>query len=144
MNGHVRELSSPLVSISPLFRLALIKGEEASVLLHLRRHAPINGRDANGRTPLMIAATNGRSGICELLVLEGADVSLRDTEGCTAVDLATRCGHHVIAASLQARIAVSPPPVTDAAAAADPGEESIEGWEAEIEFHAPADNWSAP
>ncbi|NKC52241.1 ankyrin repeat domain-containing protein [Ochrobactrum cytisi] len=76
----------PAASISPLFRPALIKGEEASVLLHLRRHAPVNGRDANGRTPLMIAATNGRSGICELLVLEGADVSLRDTEGCTAVD----------------------------------------------------------
>lgn len=140
MNGHVRELSSPAPSISPLFRLALIKGEEASVLLHLRRHAPVNGRDANGRTPLMIAATNGRSGICELLVLEGADVSLRDTEGCTAVDLATRFGHHVIAASLEARIAVSPSPVPDETAAADPGEESIEGWEAEAEFHAPADN----
>lgn len=140
MNGHVRELSSPAASISPLFRLALIKGEEASVLLHLRRHAPVNGRDVNGRTPLMIAATNGRSGICELLVLEGADVSLRDPDGCTAVDLAIRCGHHFIAASLRSSIAVSPPPVIEPAAAAGPGEESIEGWEAETEFHAPADN----
>ncbi len=140
MNGHVRELSSSAASISPLFRLALIKGEEASVLLHLRRHAPVNGRDVNGRTPLMIAATNGRSGTCELLVLEGADVSLRDPDGRTAVDLAIRCGHHFIAASLQSSIAVSPPPVTDETASADPGEESIEGWEAETEFHAPADN----
>lgn len=140
MNGHVRELSSPAASISPLFRLALIKGEEPSVLLHLRRHAPVNGRDVNGRTPLMIAATNGRSGICELLVLEGADVSLRDPDGRTAVDLAIRCGHHFIAASLQSSIAVSPPPVIEAVAAADPGEESIGGWEAETEFHAPAEN----
>lgn len=88
----------------------------------------------------MIAATNGRSGICELLVLEGADVSLRDPDGRTAVDLAIRCGHHFIAASLQSSIAVSPPPVTDETATADPGEESTEGWEAETEFHAPADN----
>ncbi|MDI5925209.1 sigma-70 family RNA polymerase sigma factor [Rhizobium leguminosarum] len=138
MNGHVRELSSPLASISPLFRLALIKGEEASVLLHLRRHAPINGRDAYGRTPLMIAATNGRSGICELLVLEGADVSLSDADGWTAVDLATRYGHHVIASNLQAKM--SQPTVADAAATADPGEAIIEGWEAEVEFQAPADS----
>ncbi|NSZ75033.1 sigma-70 family RNA polymerase sigma factor [Agrobacterium tumefaciens] len=140
MNGHIRELSSPAASISPLFRLALIKGEEASVLLHLRRHAPVNGRDVNGRTPLMIAATNGRPGICELLVLEGADVSLRDPDGRTAVDLAIRCGHHFIAVILQPSMVVSPPPVIEAATAADPGEESIAGWEAETEFHAPADN----
>lgn len=140
MNGHVRELSSPAPNISPLFRLALIKGEEASVLLHLRRHAPVNGRDVNGRTPLMIAATNGRQGICELLVLEGADVSLRDPDGRTAGDLAIRCGHHFIAAILQPSMVVSPPPVIEAAAADDPGEESIDGWEAETEFHAPADN----
>ncbi|NKC52242.1 hypothetical protein HED63_26405 [Ochrobactrum cytisi] len=35
---------------------------------------------------------------------------------------------------------MSPSPVPDETAAADPGEESIEGWEAEAEFHAPADN----
>ncbi len=140
MNGHVRELSSPAANISPLFRLALIKGEEASVLLHLRRHSPVNGRDVNGRTPLMIAASNGRPDICELLVLEGADVSLRDPDGHTASDLAIRCGHHFIAAILQPSMVVSPPPVIEAAAAADPGEERIDGWEAETEFHAPADN----
>lgn len=139
MNGHVRELSSPAAGISPLFRLALIKGEEASVLLHLRRHAPVNGRDVNGRTPLMIAATNGRPGICELLVMEGADVTLRDPDGWTAVDLATRGGHHFIASILQACMAVSLSPVLETATAADPGEDCIAGWEAETEFHAPAD-----
>lgn len=139
MNGHVLELSSPLASISPLFRLALIKGEEASVLLHLRRHAPVNGRDAHGRTPLMIAATNGRAGICDLLIVEGADVSLSDADGCTAVDLAMRYGHHAVASSLQARIAVPLHAVTDVPASADAGEAIIEGWEAEVEFHSPAD-----
>jgi RNA polymerase sigma factor (sigma-70 family) len=88
----------------------------------------------------MIAATNGRQGICELLVLEGADVSLRDPDGRTAGDLAIRCGHHFIAAILQPSMVVSPPPIIEAAAADDPGEESIDGWEAETEFHAPADN----
>lgn len=88
----------------------------------------------------MIAATNGRQGICELLVLEGADVSLVDPDGRTAADLAIICGYHFIAAILQPSVVVSPPPVIEAAATADPGDESIDGWEAETEFHAPADN----
>lgn len=136
MNGEVRELSSPVASISPLFRLALIKGEEASVLLHLRRHAPIDGKDAHGRTPLMIAATNGRSGICDLLLDEGADISIRDPDGFNAFDLATRCGHHGLAARLQPRISVMPAFI-DAAAATDPDNAIIEGWQAEEEFQAP-------
>lgn len=84
----------------------------------------------------MIAATNGRSYICDLLLIEGADASVRDGDGCTAFDLATRYGHHGLAASLQARIAVSPA-FTVAAAAADPSDAIIEGWEAEEEFQAP-------
>ncbi|WP_234851460.1 sigma-70 family RNA polymerase sigma factor [Sinorhizobium meliloti] len=136
VNDQVRELPSSVAVISPLFRLALIKGEEVSVLLHLRRHAPVNGKDAHGRTPLMIAATNGRSGICELLIQEGADIAICDTDGCTAFDLATRYGHHDLAIRLQTKVAVSPA-LTDAAAAADQGGAIIEGWEAEDEFQAP-------
>lgn len=137
MNSRVSELLPPLTSISPLFRLALIKGEEASVLLHLRRHAAIDGRDANGRTPLMIAATSGRSDICDLLVREGADVSLHDSDGYTAYDLAMRYGHGGIAASLR------PLPLvyaasTEAPVAATPEDTIIEGWEVEEEFQAPA------
>ncbi|NEJ08541.1 sigma-70 family RNA polymerase sigma factor [Rhizobium leguminosarum] len=128
-----------VASVSPLFRLALIKGEEASVLLHLRRQAPINGKDAHGRTPLMIAATNGRSGICELLMHEGADISLCDADGCTAFDLATKYGHHYLAATLQAKVAVLPA-LVDTAPADDADDANIEGWEAEEEFHAPANS----
>lgn len=139
VNDQVRELSSSVAIISPLFRLALIKGEEVSVLLHLRRHAPVNGKDAHGRTPLMIAAINGRSGICELLIQEGADIAICDADGCTAFDLATRYGHHDLATRLQTRVAVSPA-ITDAAAEADPDDGIIDGWEAEDEFQAPVDS----
>ena len=137
MNGPARELSAP-ASISPLFRLALIKGEETSVLLHLRRHAPIDGRDVYGRTPVMIAAMSGRSDICELLVLEGAEVTLRDADGLTAIDLAAQSGHTGIAARLRAAVAVE----TERVDAVESGgfDQTNEGWEPEEEFQLPADS----
>ncbi|KQQ44740.1 hypothetical protein ASF69_09055 [Rhizobium sp. Leaf311] len=88
----------------------------------------------------MIAATSGRSDICDLLLLEGADVYLSDAEGCTAIDLAKRYGHHSIASSLQAKVGLPPPAVSDTASATDEGGSYLEGWEAEEEFHAPFDS----
>jgi len=131
---------SSSVGISPLFRLALVKGEEASILLHLRRKAPVNGKDTSGRTPLMIAALNGRLSICKLLLHEGADVSICDTDGCNAFDLATRYGHHAIASHLLATLAQSLSEGNEAIVTVYPAEAFSEGWEAEEEFHAPADS----
>lgn len=88
--------SAGTVAVSPLFRLALSKGPESSILLHLRRGAAVNGRDAAGRTPLMIAAALGREDICGLLLDEGAEPSLRDSGGLTAAELATRAGYREV------------------------------------------------
>tara|TARA_R110000868_G_scaffold70819_3_gene207985 strand:+ start:24405 stop:26252 length:1848 start_codon:yes stop_codon:yes gene_type:complete len=76
--------------LPPLFRLALARGEPGGVLIHLRRGAPINGRDARGRTPLMIVALLGRIDLCDLLLTEGADTNLTDTDGNSAVELARK------------------------------------------------------
>ncbi|MEL4073241.1 sigma-70 family RNA polymerase sigma factor [Ochrobactrum sp. GPK 3] len=140
MIGSVSPVSSDADSISPLFRLALVKDEEASILLHLRRKAPVNGKDASGRTPLMIAALNGRLNICELLLHEGADVSICDSDGCNAFDLATRYGHHVIASQLQATLAEPLSEGNEPVVTVYPGEAISEGWEAEVPFQAPAEN----
>jgi uncharacterized protein len=49
--------------------------------------AHIDDRDARGRTALMIAAEGGRSGIVNLLLARGADLSLKDKGGHRAADL---------------------------------------------------------
>lgn len=73
-------------TLSGLFRMAVISGTPASVLLHLRRGASVNARDANGATPLMLAMARGRADICQLLLEEGADPRMRDNAGRAVLD----------------------------------------------------------
>lgn len=87
-----------------LFRMALLKGGEASVLLHLRRGTDINARDERGFTPLMIAALAGRMEICRLLLDEGADQSELSTGGLNAAGLAAAAGHQALADLLRPRV----------------------------------------
>ncbi|WIW88081.1 sigma-70 family RNA polymerase sigma factor [Sphingobium sp. V4] len=89
--------ASALREVQPLFRMAVLKGATASVLLHIRRGAPVNGRDARGLTPLMLAAAAGREDICTLLIAEGADASSTAPDNRTASDLAHAAGYTRIA-----------------------------------------------
>jgi len=53
----------------------------------------LNNRDnLHGRTYVMIAAEFGRPLCLQYLIDSGADVSARDYDGCTALDLAIRFG----------------------------------------------------
>ncbi|MCA0028755.1 MULTISPECIES: sigma-70 family RNA polymerase sigma factor [unclassified Mesorhizobium] len=127
------------VAVSPLFRLALSKGPESSILLHLRRGAAVNGRDASGRTPLMIAAALGREDICALLLDEGAEASLRDPGGLTAAELATRAGYREVGHYL-AQVALADTVLDQRAIeefrALEP-ETGAAGWEPEQDFQPP-------
>ena len=87
----VTEHSRP--AMSPMFRMALVSGSAAAVLLHLRRGADRDGRDGAGSTPLMIAAARGRLEVCELLIAEGADIRATDAAGRDALALA-KAGRH--------------------------------------------------
>jgi ankyrin repeat protein len=49
--------------------------------------AHIDERDARGRTALMIAAEGGHAEIANLLLVRGADPSLKDNGGKRAADL---------------------------------------------------------
>ncbi len=83
-----------IVALSPTFRLAVIAGVEAAVLVHIRKGDSIDGRDPTGRTPLMIAAARNKAAICTLLLDAGADPSLIDAEGHDALAIATAAGAH--------------------------------------------------
>ncbi|AVA21986.1 sigma-70 family RNA polymerase sigma factor [Rhizobium sp. NXC24] len=123
--------------ISPLFRLALVKGEEPAIVLHLRRGAPLDGVDNHGHTPLMIAARLGRRDLCELLIAEGADPSITEPGGACAADIAEREGWKDLSALIRTTLLPRP-------AEADPtpvielqgDEDSL--WMAEESFEAPA------
>lgn len=54
----------------------------------IKNHYSLDGIDSNGRTALMIAAENGFIEICKILVENGADVSITDNAGKTALDYA--------------------------------------------------------
>ncbi|AVP57661.1 ankyrin repeat domain-containing protein [Pulveribacter suum] len=60
----------------------------AMVTLLLEHYAYIDAASPNGTTPLMMAVRNGLADTARLLVLEGADPTLKNERGLTAVDFA--------------------------------------------------------
>lgn len=77
------------------------------VKLLLDNSAYIDAASPNGSTPLMMAAMYGRSDVLKVLIEEGADASLRNEKGLTAIDFAQQVGRsanvEAIAAALRAR-----------------------------------------
>lgn len=64
------------------------EAQAIKVVSYLLDQGPrIDDRDARGRTALMIAAEGGRAEIAKLLLVRGADPSLRDNGGKRAADL---------------------------------------------------------
>lgn len=55
----------------------------------------------SGYTMLHWAASKGHGELCRYLMRLDADIGARDAEGCTAVDCATRRGHHEVALIIQ-------------------------------------------
>ena len=68
--------------------MAVLAGVETAVRLHVRRGDDLDARDGGGMTPLMLAASKNKGNICVLLVASGADVSLTDSSGRDALEIA--------------------------------------------------------
>ena len=72
--------------------------------LLLENHAYIDAASPNGTTPLMMAAQYGSSDIVKLLLAEGADPTLKNRLGLTAVNFAQRVSRTEAAAQIAAAI----------------------------------------
>lgn len=74
------------------------------VRLLLDGHAYIDAESPNKTTPLMMAAMYGHPDVVRLLLEEGADPSLRNQQGLTAIDFARRADRQDLADLIAARL----------------------------------------
>ena len=85
---------------------AATNGQLAIMELLLENHAYIDAESPNGSTPLMMAAHYGTSAAVKLLLEAGADPTLKNQLGLTAIDFARRGSRkdaeELIAASIRA------------------------------------------
>ncbi len=89
MTGHSPVTARPL---GRLFKIAVSAGIAPAVKLHIARGDDLESRDEKGLTPIMIAASRGRTNVCRLLLAAGADVLALDLAGRDALAIARECG----------------------------------------------------
>lgn len=141
----------PARALNRLFKVAVSAGVESAVRLHIERGDDVDSRDDNGLTPLMIAASRNKAGICRLLLASNANPSLVDPAGRDALAFALAAKAEDAAAIIQAALAPAPQaqtpdgptvpadpavPANSAPADAEPAFD-LSVWEAEPETSTP-------
>ena len=82
------------------------------VELLLEHHAYIDASSPNESTPLMMAARYGHPDSVRLLLESGADVTIKNQQGLTALDFATGAGRQDIAAPIRRALRARTGPAT--------------------------------
>ncbi|WP_244609933.1 ankyrin repeat domain-containing protein [Lampropedia puyangensis] len=84
---------------TPLHYAASGEGDTQVVIarLLLEHNAYIDAQSPNNTTPLMMAAQYGTNDVVKLLMQEGADPTMKNQLGLTAVDFAQRAGRDTLA-----------------------------------------------
>ena len=82
----------------------MASGNNKIVQLLLDKSAYIDAESPNKTTPIMMAARGGHIYTVKLLLDEGADATLRNAQGLSAIDMATMYKHKDIAEGLVYRL----------------------------------------
>lgn len=82
--------------------------QTALIALLLQHHAYIDAGSPNGSTPLMMAAQYGTRESVQLLLEEGADATLKNQLGLSAVDFALRAERKDVADNIAMRLRSKP------------------------------------
>jgi ankyrin repeat protein len=101
----VVSVSTGAVAGEPLFD-AVSAGDTAGIERLLSTGAPIDGRDRDRATPLIIAALNAQPGAAQVLLSKGADVMARNSAGFTPLHAAAYSGSVPVARLLLGKGAV--------------------------------------
>lgn len=80
--------------LSRFLKMAVMAGVESALQIHIDRGDDLNGRDGNGLTLLMLSAARNKATICKMLLDAGADDSLLDPCGRTALAIAVAADAH--------------------------------------------------
>jgi len=85
-------LRLPRQSTSHPLHGAALRDDVAGIASWVGRGIPVDARDEEGRTPLMVAAAFGNTAAAGALIGLGADPSARDDQGEAAIHFAARAG----------------------------------------------------
>lgn len=100
INSGARLIARDINGYTPLHWAAFLGMSNIAVLL-ISKNADVNSQSKFKWTPLMQACTRGHLSVSTLLVAAGADLALTNSDGSTALDIATGKGYHDIVKLLQ-------------------------------------------
>jgi len=92
--------------LNKLLKIAVSNGVEAAIKIHIAKGDDLNACDDAGNTPLMIAARKKQINACRLLLENGANPILLNSEGKDAVKIAFEAGSVETAELIQSFVPV--------------------------------------
>ncbi len=91
-----QQAPAPAVSI----HLAALQGDVAAIRQYIEAGSDLNERDAWGSTPLIVAATFGKTEVATALIEAGADLNVTNNDSATALHAAAFLCHPEIVEAL--------------------------------------------
>ncbi|KAF6782272.1 hypothetical protein CSOJ01_16013 [Colletotrichum sojae] len=88
-------------SVTPLWIAASVGHNTVVKLLTERRDVDVNSKSVSGRSPVFWPASHGYEPIVATLMEAGADPTIMDCDGNTAIMMARKNGHEKIAKMLE-------------------------------------------